>query len=175
MRKIVFAMAALLLFSGSALALDMEAKSFYAHGVFSLPTGDFGDFAGNGFGGGVGVKVPHSEQINFRGEVGYIMFGGQDFGAHSYSYSMIPILALAEYHFAYDNPLYGLGGVGLYMMRWNWEGEILGIAFDESSSSSEFGFAFGGGYGVNEKINIEGRFNIISNSNQVTVSGTYSF
>ncbi len=175
MRKIGIALITLLLMSGTALALDMDAKSFYAHGVFSLPSGDFGDFAGNGFGGGVGVKAPHNEQINFRGEVGYIMFGGQDFGPYSYSYSMIPIVALAEYHFSYDSPFYGLGGLGLYMMRWNWEGEFLGVAVDTSSSSSEFGFTAGGGYSVNEKINIEGRFNIISNSNQITVGGTYAF
>lgn len=181
MSKIALAMIALLLMTGSALALDMEAKSFYAFGTFSLPSGDFGDFAGNGFGGGVGIEVPHNEQINFRGEIGYIKFGGQDldFGTYTYSYdySMIPILALAEYHFDPDTPFYGLGGVGIYMLRYDatYDGPTGGFNVDLDGSTSEFGFTAGGGYAVNEKINIEGRFNIISNSNQITVSGTYGF
>ena len=54
MRKIVLVFLILALSAGSALALDMEAKSFYAQGIFALPTGDWSDAAGNGFGGGIG-------------------------------------------------------------------------------------------------------------------------
>ena len=47
MRKLL-ALSFVMLFALPALALDMDAKSFYAQGVFSLPSGDFGDVAGNG-------------------------------------------------------------------------------------------------------------------------------
>jgi opacity protein-like surface antigen len=181
MRKLALALLIVALSAGAASAMDMAARTFYIHGVFSLPTGNFGDFAGNGFGGGVGISVPHNDMLNFRGEVGYIMFAGEsyDYGTYSwdYSYSMIPIVALAEYHFNPDTPLYGLGGAGLFMSRFSVEGEepITGTTFDNSDSSTDFGLSLGAGFGVNEKFSVEGRYNIISDANQFTVNVIFRF
>ena len=44
-----------------------------------------------------------------------------------------------------------------------------------STSSTEFGLVVGGGISVNEQFNLEGRLNLISDSNQLTVNGTYTF
>ena len=65
--------------ASSALAMDTSQISWYAHGDLALPSGSFGDFAGTGFGGGVGGAMPYSEALTFRGEVGYIHFGGKDY------------------------------------------------------------------------------------------------
>jgi hypothetical protein len=181
MRKIMLVLFILAFSAGSAMALDMAAKSFYVQGVFSLPTGNFGDFAGNGFGGGVGISVPQDDRLSFRGEVSYLFFGGKsyDYGTYSwdYSYSMIPLVALAEYTFVPDSPAYGLGGAGLFMSRWSVEGKepITDYSFDTSDSSTDFGICLGGGFNVNEKLSVEGRYNIISDANQLTINGIYHF
>jgi opacity protein-like surface antigen len=181
MRKLALALLVLALSAGAASAMDMAARTFYIHGIFSLPTGDFGDVAGNGFGGGVGISVPHNDMLNFRGEVGYVIFGGQtlDFGTESldYSYSMIPIVALAEYHFDPDTPLYGLGGAGLFMSRASVEGKdpFTGEDFDDSESSTDFGISLGGGFRINEQLAGEMRYNVISDANQLTVGVVYQF
>ena len=177
MRKIVLVLFILALSAGSALALDMEAKSFYAQGIFALPTGDWSDAAGNGFGGGIGMLVPHNEQLNFRGEVSFIKFGGKSFGDYDWSYRVIPIVALAEYTFQYDSPLYGLGGLGLYMGHFSadYTGPD-GFGFGSyDDNNNDFGLVIGGGYHVNEQICVEGRFNIVSDSNELTIHGVYHF
>lgn len=177
MRKIAFALFILMLAAGPALGLDMDAKSFYVHGTFSLPSGDFGDIAGNGFGGGIGIKVPHNDQLNFRGEVGYIKFAEKSLGDLDYSFSQIPIMVLAEYMFSYDSPFYGLGGVGFHRLSFDatYTGPASEFFGDFDDSSTEFGFTIGAGYGVNEQINVEGRYNVISDGDQITVIGTYAF
>ena len=178
--SILLTVALILMVAGSALAeLNMEAKSFYGQGILTLPTGDFFDFAGTGFGAGLGMSVPYSELLNFRGEFGYIMYGGKDFGTSEYTFSMIPITVLGEYHMDATNPAYLLGGLGLTIVKSSWEGtyDILGTTFtiDEDASSSEIGLTLGGGYEVNEKFNIEGRLNIISDTNYLSIHGTYAF
>jgi opacity protein-like surface antigen len=180
MRKLLLSIALLVFLGAPALALDFDARSFYAQGTFSLPTGDFGDFAGNGFGGAIGIRVPHNEQLSFRGEAGYIFFQGQEFGAGDfkadYSYSMIPIVALAQYFFTPEAMFYGLGGAGFYNVRFDvdYATETFGVA-DFDDSSTEFGITLGGGYTVNEQISVEARYNIISDADQLTINGIFNF
>lgn len=162
-----------------ALALDVEAKTFYGQGLLTLPMGDFGDFAGTGFGAVFGVAVPHDEKLSFRGELGYIMYAGKDFGVYDYSFSMIPIMALAEYKFSPDSQAYGVGGLGFTMVRSSWEGSttFLGqtVTVDEDDSSAELTIALGGGYHVNEKVDVEGRYNIISDTSYLSVHANIHF
>lgn len=162
-----------------ALAFDMEAKTLYGQGLITLPMGDFGDFAGTGFGAVFGVAVPHDEKLSFRGELGYIMYGGKDFGFYDYSFSMIPIMALAEYQFSPGSKAYGVGGLGITMVCSSFEGStvIMGqtITVDESDSSAELTIALGGGYRVTEKVDIEGRYNIISDTNYLSVHANIHF
>ncbi len=110
--------------------------------------------------------------MNFRGEVGYVMYGGQDFGDASWSYSQIPIIVLAEYHFDADSPFYGVGGLGMYMMRWTWEHETQD---NTTHSSSDIGLTFGGGYDVNEQFKLEGRLTTANGNNQLWICGVYHF
>lgn len=182
MRKVMVSVVLMLLVAGAAYAeLDFDAKSFYAQGLITLPTGDFGDVAGTGFGGGVGMVVPYSELLSFRGEAAYIIYGGEDVGTYSWDFGMIPFTVLGEYHMTEDSPAYFLGGVGLTMVRSSWEYSYTDpftgqtVSADEDDSSSEFTLSLGGGYEVNEQIAVEGRFNIISDTNYISVHGTYAF
>lgn len=178
----------LLAFAGIAVAeLDMDSKSYYVQGILALPTGDLGDQAGTGFGGGVGMKVPFSELLDFRGEVGYIMFGGEEYDEagynYDYSWSMIPIMVLGEYKLKAEDPFFLLGGVGLTIAKFEYDYDysytILGQTYSDSGSfddsSTEFTLSVGAGYEINEQVNLEARFNLISDANYMSVHGTYYF
>lgn len=182
MRKLVVSVILMLLVAGSAFAqLDFEAKSFYAQGLLTLPTGDFGDAAGTGFGGGIGMTVPYSELLSFRGEISYVMYGSKDFGDYEWSYSMIPFDVLAQYRMKAEDPYFLLGGLGLTMLSFDAEytGEVIpgfeAYYTDYDDSSTEFTLILGGGFDVNEQIAIEGRLNIVSDANFISVHGTYAF
>lgn len=181
MRKLALALLILALGAGVASAMDMAARTFYIHGVFVLPTGDFGDFAGNGFGGGVGIRVPHDDRLSFRGELGYVMFAAQDVEGRDvdgdpvtfeYKNSMIPIAALAEYQFDPDSPIYGLGGMGLH----TWLTDVSPEPEPKRDGSGmEIGLTLGGGFRINEQLSGEVRYNIISDYSQLTVNVVYTF
>jgi opacity protein-like surface antigen len=164
--------------ASSALAMDTSQIAWYAHGDLSLPMGSFGDFAGTGFGGGIGGALPYNESLTLRGEVGYIHYGGKDFSvgawSESWNFSMIPIMLLGEYQFEADSPLYGLGGIGFVMARSSVEWEELGQKVSVSGSNTDIGLAIGGGYHLNEQMTIEGRYNIINND-FLTVHFLYNF
>ncbi len=146
----------------AALAMDTSQIAWYAHGDLALPTGSFGDFAGTGFGGGVGGAMPYSDALTLRGEVGYIHFGGKEFAGWDYSYALIPFMFLGEYTFTPGSQLYGLGGLGLTMARfsYDWVNPWTGSKENVSDSSSEFELAVGGGFHLNEQMTLEGRYNI---------------
>ena len=185
MRTFLLSLMALLLLAAPALALETENMNFYVQGIFALPLGDFGDFAGSGFGGGLGIRVPYNDVLSFRGEAGYIAFGKKDYEFpdfpdynYEYSYSMIPIMALGEYFFTADRLFYGLGGVGLTMLRASvdYKGDDDSpFLYDDTVSNTEFTISLGAGYAVNEHISIEGRYNLISDANQVTIHGVIHF
>ena len=176
-----FSILALLVFAlaPAALAMDTSQISWYGHGGITMPTGDFGDMAGIGFGGGVGGMLPYSEALNLRGQVGYSHFGGKDLaglgGDWSWSWALIPFWALGEYKFDPASPFYGVGGLGLIMARSSVEYEYLGVQYDESGSDTEFGFTFGGGYRMSEVLNLEARYSIVDQLNYISFEALYYF
>ena len=167
--------------TSSALAMDTSQIAWYAHGDLALPSGDFGDFAGTGFGAGVGGAMPYNESLTLRGEVGYIHFGGQEFGTWNWSYALIPIMFLGEYQFTPGSQFYGVGGLGLTMARAGveygyidpWTGQ--NISVDETNSDSEIGIAVGGGFHLNEQMTLEGRYNLVSDLDYLSVHFLYNF
>ncbi len=90
---------------------------------------------------------------------------------------MIPILRLAEYYTEPDNPLYFVGGLGIILRKVSFEytGEHSAFVGDGDSSDTEIGLVAGGGYGVNEQVNIEARLHLISDSSAITFGGMYLF
>lgn len=116
-----------------------------------IPMGDFADVAGVGFGISSKAYYDYSKKMDITARVGYNYFSGKDFGGFDYSYSMIPIMFGAKYHFMENKPeLYGSLEAGFNVVIWSWDYEytIWGetISGDESDSSTEFTIAPSIGY-----------------------------
>ena len=161
-----------------ALALDFQQKSFYGQGVVTLPMGDFGDVAKLGIGAGVGMTVPHTEQITFRGEISYIYYTTEDFGDADVSVSQIPVMVLGQYNMT-DSDLYLLGGLGLVFSKLDMDVEFSyeGYTYSDSASdsSTDLGLVLGAGYNLKPGMVLEGRFNMVSDANSVSAHVGFSF
>jgi hypothetical protein len=170
----------------SARASGMEDVSWFVFGNIAAPFGDWSDFAGLGFGGGVGGVMPYNEQFGFRGEAGYIKFAGEsvDLGGGEeadYNYSMIPINALVEFTMDPDNPIYLVGGLGITIVRFEYDapvvqtifGPVGGGSFDDSST--EIGLVAGAGFRAAEQFNIEAKLNIVSDANYLSAGASFLF
>ncbi len=159
-----------------AAALDFDQKQWYGQGIVALPMGNFGDIANLGFGAGVGMLVPHTPELSFRGEVSYIYFTTEDFGDVDVSASLIPITALAQYNMK-DSELYLLGGLGIALAKASidYGTEFPGFDGSDSDTSTEFGLTLGAGYHVKPGMTLEGRFNVISDANSLSVNLGYFF
>lgn len=159
----------LALATSAATALDFEQMQWYGHGLLALPMGDFGDVANLGLGAGVGLTVPHMENLNFRGEISYIHFTTEDYPDADLSASMIPLVVLAEYHL---ESAYVLGGLGLVFRQ----SEVDFEGSDSvSDNDSEIGIILGGGLALSPSLNLEGRLNLISDSNYISAHVSFRF
>jgi opacity protein-like surface antigen len=173
-RSIILVMLIALLASGAA-ALDFDQKQFYGQGVLAMPIGDWSDFANFGFGAGVGMTVPHSPELAFRGEISYITYSTEDVVGADYSFSMIPVNVLAHYTM---ESMYLLGGLGLVFAKSE-------VEFDDddggffsgsvSNTENELGLIVGAGFELSPKMTLEGRFNLISDANFISANIGYRF
>lgn len=162
---------ALVLLVPAATALDFDQKAFYGQGVLALPIGDWSDLVNLGFGVGLGMRVPHSDVLSFRGEITYIHFSTEDIPNADWSWSMIPVCVLGEYQM---DTMYLLGGLGLFFARsevkydnhpeWNFSG-----------SDSELGLVLGAGFELSPSMVLEGRFNLVSDANFLTANLGFRF
>ena len=169
-RFVVVALSVALLAS-AASALDFDQKEFYGQGVVALPIGDWSDFVNLGIGAGVGMRVPHSPELNFRGEISYIHFMTEDVPGADWSWSMIPVNILAEYQM---ESMYLLGGLGLVFAKSKVEfDDVPGMDF--SSTDSEIGLVVGAGFELSPSMVLEGRFNIVSDANFLSANLGFRF
>ena len=157
-----------------ASALDFDQKAWYGQGILALPMGNFGDFANIGFGAGLGLKVPHSPELDFRGEVSYIYFTTEDIPDADVSASLIPILALAQYNMD-SSSAYLLGGLGFAIasVSIDYNVDVPGVGTfsgSGSDSSTEFGLVVGAGFNLSPTMTLEGRFNLISDANSLSAN-----
>jgi len=166
------------LIAAQASALDFQQKQFYGQAVAALPMGDFGDFANFGFGAGVGLLVPHSEQLSFRGEATYLYYLDDAEGDADVSLWQIPVQVLAQYSLT-NSKVYLLGGLGLAWTHVDLglddEFDALGIEVDDSATETDVALALGAGYALSPKMVLEGRFNLISDANSVSAHLGYRF
>jgi hypothetical protein len=152
MKKVLVTIVALFLFVG----ISQAQNKMYLNigGNVALPMGNFGDVAGTGFGGSAQFEMQFTPQLLGTASIGYITWGGKDFGTFSYTYSAIPILVGAKYFFMPSGGFYGHAQLGLYMFSADVESPAIvvgGITVgggNVSSSNSEFAFAFGPGYEI---------------------------
>ncbi|QQS36496.1 MAG: hypothetical protein IPM56_00660 [Ignavibacteriales bacterium] len=147
----------------------------------ALPMGSFGDVAGTGFGGTGTFEMQFTPQLLGTGTVGYISWGGKDFGFFSYSYSAIPILVGAKYYFMPNSGFYGHGQLGFYMFSIDVENKqpIAGFNFDTGGSSTEFAICFGAGYELPLSKTVMGdlgvSYNIISEAGHIGIRAGVKF
>ncbi len=158
----------------------MDNLTWYAAGNLAIPFRDWSDFAGLGFGGAIGARLPHNDNLTFRGEAGFTKFGGKDIDVvadtWSYSYSMIPILALCEYGMDPDSPLYLVGGLGFINRRVSIDAPSNGfIDISGSTSDTEIGLVAGGGFRASDKFDVEARLNLVSDSSTLSAQGVVHF
>jgi opacity protein-like surface antigen len=146
-----------------------------ASALVALPIGDFGDLAGTGFGGLGSFEISFMPQLVGIGQIGYISWGGKDFGDLSYGYSAVPILFGVKYYFTPSVPFYGTASLGFHILNANaeYQGNELFSGFDVSGSSTEFSFILGAGYEVpvSPKVSLDfaGTFNIVSDANYIGI------
>lgn len=132
----------------------------------NIPSGTFGDFAGTGIGGTVQGELKFTDNISGTATVGYISYGGKDFGFFKYTYSLIPVVAGVKY---YMQPNFYLNGdLGLYSFSLDTETPGFGKA---STSTSEFGIGLGAGYVIpispKASLDFTGKYLIISDMNSL--------
>jgi len=143
MKKVLVTIVALFLFVGISQAQNKMYMNI--GGNIALPMGNFGDYAGTGFGGSVQFEMQFTPQVLGTASVGYITWGGKDFGDSKWTFSAIPILVGAKYFFMPSGGFYGQAQLGLYMFSWDAEVSDHGKL---SYTDSEFTFAFGPGYEI---------------------------
>jgi hypothetical protein len=173
MRKLLTLTLLVSLFAMPAMALDFAAKQFYVQGVVALPMGNFGDVANLGFGGGVGMLVPHNDMMSFGVEASYLTYATEDVPGADVSFSMIPILFLMHYNLT-DSPLYLLGGLGVAIGSSSVDFTASDL-YDVDDSSSDFDLALGAGYDATPNLCFEGRINLVSDANQIEGHIGYRF
>ena len=169
------------LFAVPANAFDFDQKQFYGQGVFALPIGDFGDLAKFGFGAGLGLVVPHNEELSFRGEASFLYYlddieepVGVDVDP-DVTLWQVPVQFFAQYTFP-ESQFYGLAGLGLTFTHVDWGTDTIGgISAESSNTETDVALSFGGGFQIDEKMGIEGRFNIISDANSISAHFGYRF
>jgi len=156
-RSVIVMVSLLVIVAAGGLFAQVQNNKLSGGLELSIPTGDFGDVAGTGFGVSGQYLYAFRKDITITGSAGYLMWGGKDFGYYSYNYSDIPIKGGLRY---YINPgFYVMGELGLhiYMFSFEYEDPITHIKVSDSDSDTEFGFAPGVGYEhrINEKMTFD--------------------
>lgn len=169
MKKMFLVLIAVLCLSNFLMAQGKMGLS--VQGGVALPTGDFGDVAGTGFGGSVTFMYEVSPMLAITGSAGYTTWGPKEDLPDGFDYSLatIPVLVGARYTFGKGNFLpYISAELGMHFLSSTVE--ILGQEY--SDSESKFGFAPGVGfyYAFNQKtmLDVNVKYNSISTEGSST-------
>lgn len=135
-------------------------------GLF-LPTGDMGDALSMGFGICPNFAYMMNDKLAITGTTGYVMWGAkEEIAGLETSFTDIPIKGGVKYYFGTEKMKpYVQGEFGLHMLSAKVEGTFLGYSIDESTSETEMGFSFGGGFempmGEKMNFNVSGQYESI--------------
>ncbi len=183
MKKLFAIFTVTLLLSGISFS---QTNPMYFGGALNLglPVGTFGDIAGMGIGVTGQFEMKFTPNLIGTGTIGYMKWGGKDFGTGTYSISTVPILVGAKYYFTPTAPVYGMANLGITILSQSIDfknsiyNQYLG-SISGSTSSSEFTFAIGGGYEVPLTptiiLDLNAAFNIISNANYIGIKAGVKF
>jgi len=183
MKKISAILFAVLLFTGVSFSQIPQMRIGAALNL-GLPVGTFGDLAGTGIGVTGQFELKLMPNLVGTGTIGYIKWGGKDFGVGTYSISTVPILVGAKYYLVPMVPFYALANLGITIVSQSIDynnsfyNQYFG-GISASTSSSEFTFAIGGGYEIplspSIKLDVSAAFNIISDANYLGVKAGVLF
>jgi hypothetical protein len=141
----------MLTLAGTAAAQPMAYRYGGISGLYTMPQGDFGDIAGDGW----GIFITGEQFLNptraiaVTTDFGYLDFGSEKFGSVETDINMFPVtFGLRVYPLAGKNPdskaqLFGQGGMGFYYTRTEVSQGFLG-----SASNYDYYFGMNAGAGV---------------------------
>lgn len=130
-----------------AVATTTKTKTIAVDGGVAMPTGDWGNAAGFGFGALVRFEMPVLPKLVVTARAGYIQHlskGGGDMAGGDSSTSEIPILGGVRYLFSQQatSAWYGAAELGFV----NYRVSLDAGGMSQSSSSTNLGMSLGGGY-----------------------------
>ena len=140
-------LAGVLFFASTAFS---QIEAIGVGGGMVMPSGDFSNFAGSGYGGSVRLHYNYEglENLMLTGSVGYFRFGSKEwsfFGINSgvsLQYTVIPLTSGGRYYFgaAEAKTRFYLGGeIGIHFFSVSFnDGETSGVLGNSLSSSTEF-------------------------------------
>lgn len=156
----------------------LSAQEFRANAglEIALPIGDFADLASFGFGFSGGGELPVGDNLGITGTLGYtILSVNGDLDGFIKNISMIPVQFGAKYYFSeQQSGAYGHAQVGLHSVSIKSESVSLGIFGNiggETTSETDLSYAIGGGYFINENIDLGLRFNGIAADESLSYIG----
>lgn len=139
--------------AASAGTAEADAtKTLGIDGGIALPTGDWGDVAGVGFGALARLEMPLQAKLTLTARAGYLQHTSQDGDQGDTSTSEIPFFGGARYTFSGGDPageagkaaeIYGAAELGLVISRFSVDvegGESM------SESNTNLGMTLGAGY-----------------------------
>jgi hypothetical protein len=164
MKKYIIAVAVLACVAG----IESKAQEFRPSVGLELafPTGDFGDAYTLGYGLSLGGELPVGDNIGVTLTAGYILLSvDSELSDFIKSAGMIPVQAGVKYYISEQQEgLYIHGQIGIHSNSVTSEDiEFLGVTVEGTTESdSNLSFAIGGGYFINENIDLGLRYNIIT-------------
>lgn len=178
MKKIAQLIGVSLLLIGFSQTSTAQDIGFSAGAEIAIPLGDLGDASSLGIGFSGGLEYDLNESSGITGQLGYIFLIPKEGFSSGY---LLPIQAGYKHYFdGKDSGLYGHGQLGVHTVSITTES----ISFFGSSvggitvSETNLSLALGGGYIINENIDISLRFNMVTGdigSNYIGIRGAYNF
>lgn len=159
MKKVLVVLIALFCLVGMTNAQSKIGVS--VQGGIGLPMGDFGDAYDMGFGGFATGTYTLNPNLDIIATVGYFTYNNKVID--DATFSAIPILGGVRYYFGKDKfRPYVTGMAGIYSCK----AKMTIFGFDVSATSSDFGFAAGGGFllelGKKMDLDVTATYNSIS-------------
>jgi len=136
---------AIILLAFCASVAVSQSKITASPGVeLSVPTGDFADAAGIGFGISGRIQYTYQPNLGFMGTLGYVWWGTKSAGSVKFSASALQIMVGPKFYF--QKNFYGLAEIGIYSVTGSVEGTVGGSPYEISDTESDFMLAIGAGY-----------------------------
>lgn len=158
-----------LLFSALfVFALTPAFSQFSAGFNLGIPSGNWSNGYGIGFGVDGRYEAPIQDKLNWTASLGYFSFAGKTYQGFSFSsISAVPVVGGIKYYFQQSNKgFYGAADLGLYFLSASYSGA--------NGSTTRFGFAPALGYRM-DKFDFSLRYNAVTDFSYMGLRAAYIF